>query len=412
MSRERFAQREREVGGGDTLAALVRARLGLPRGATPSGCFAERARPPDARGRTTRIEPRRDELREHRQRHARVAHEREVGGLELLVVGGPAAHEQIRDRQREHPTRPAGRAEGAVQVRDVDGEHEVGVREGLVARPGGIERVRAREVEARAEVHDRRPEELREPHEGRRPLGAAADAVGEDHGSLGRGEPVGRALERPGLRLHGRLPDPALQIRWHAGTRRERVLLERDVEAHVRRRAGLRPYQPVRADERLHGRRDALRLIVPFHEVAHVISLHERGVDPLDPGPPARGVHRAGPAEQQDRHPVAPGVEDGHAGVLEPDDVVEHHDHRPSGRLRVPVRESDRDLLVGAQDRPRSAVVYQGVVQAAEARARVERRVLDPERSEEVDDEIRAERGSGRRPCARHAKTATFFVWV
>ena len=36
------------------------------------------------------------------------------------------------------------------------------------------------------------------------------------------------------------------------------------------------------------------RLVVPFHEVANVVALHERGVNPFDPRSPPAGVHRSG----------------------------------------------------------------------------------------------------------------------
>jgi hypothetical protein len=68
------------------------------------------------------------------------------------------------------------------------------------------------------------------------------------------------------------------------------------------------------------------------------------------------------------------GVVDRHAGVQEPDEVVQDHRHRPSGRLGIAVRDLHRDLFVLAQHHRRlvAAVVHKRIVQAAKACAGVE----------------------------------------
>ena len=114
-------------------------------------------------------------------------------------------------------------------------------------------------------------------------------------------------------------------------------------------------------------------------------------MDPVDPGAPLLDGHRAGAAHQEHGRAIAPRVEDRHAGVLEPDDVVEDGRHRFARGLRVAVRQRHGHLFMAAlqQLRPRvAAVVDDGIVDAPEGRSRVERGVLDAERPKDVDDQI------------------------
>ncbi len=152
-------------------------------------------------------------------------------------------------------------------------------------------------------------------------------------------------------------------------------------------------------EDRFDRRGHARGLIIELHEVADVVPLDERGMDPLDPGTAFRRVDGTGAAEQKDRYAVDPGVVDRHARVLEANDIMEDRGHRSAGGLVVAVGERDRDLLMGAEDRPRGAVapvIDERIVEPAEGCARVEGRVLDPQLVEEIDDEVRAEprRGS------------------
>ncbi len=135
-----------------------------------------------------------------------------------------------------------------------------------------------------------------------------------------------------------------------------------------------------------------------------MVALNQRGVNPLDPRPTPRRIHRTGATQQQDRHPIAPGIEDGHARVLQADHVVQRSDHRPTGGLGVAVRQGDRDLLVAAQDRARAlvaAVIDQGIVQPAEARARIEGGILDTQRVQQIDHQV----GAVFR-CPRHGRVS------
>ena len=135
---------------------------------------------------------------------------------------------------------------------------------------------------------------------------------------------------------------------------------------------------PGGADDRLAGGRGRGRLVVPLGVVAHDRALVARGVDPVDPRPALGGVDRAGGAEHDDRHAVAPGVEHRHGGVEQADVGVHGGGHRLAGHLGVAVRDRDRALLVQAEQHLRrlvAEIVDDRVVQAAIARAGIERDV-------------------------------------
>ena len=99
-------------------------------------------------------------------------------------------------------------------------------------------------------------------------------------------------------------------------------------------------------------------------------------MDPVDPRPALRGIDRPGGAEHEDRHAVAPGVEDRHRRVHQPDIAVHDRAHRAAGRLGIAVRDRDRVLLVQTQQHLRVAVAEQvdeAVVQPAIGGAGVQR---------------------------------------
>jgi hypothetical protein len=76
--------------------------------------------------------------------------------------------------------------------------------------------------------------------------------------------------------------------------------------------------------------------------------------------------------------------------VEDADEVVQDDGARPSARLGEAVRDLDRDFLVLAQQHRRlvAPVVDQRVVQAAEARARIEREILEAVLLDEIDDHV------------------------
>ena len=155
----------------------------------------------------------------------------------------------------------------------------------------------------------------------------------------------------------------------------ERRLLQRGVVAHVDRALRLGGHDRIGAREAFRHALDRGRLVVPLDVVADRVALHQRRVGPVDVRAALGFVHRAGGADDEDRHAVDIGVVDRHAGVQQPDQVVQDHRHRLAGRLGVAVRDLHRDLLVLAQHHRRlvAAVVDERIVQAAEARARIER---------------------------------------
>ena len=160
---------------------------------------------------------------------------------------------------------------------------------------------------------------------------------------------------------------------------RERLLLQRGVVAHVDRALRLGRHDRIGAREAFRHALDRGRLVVPLDVVAHGVALHQRGVRPVDVRAALAFVHRAGRADDEDRHAVDIGVVDRHAGVQQADQVVQDHRHRLAGRLGVAVRDLHRDLLVLAQHHRRivAAVVDERVVQAAKARAGIERDVAE-----------------------------------
>ena len=106
---------------------------------------------------------------------------------------------------------------------------------------------------------------------------------------------------------------------------------------------------------------------------ADVGAVVARGVDPVDPGAALLGRHRSGRAEHDHRRAVAPGIEDAHHAVQQPDVAVQDASHRLAGRLGIAVRDRDRMIFVQAEDDAGILVaemVNQAVVKPAIARAR------------------------------------------
>ena len=231
---------------------------------------------------------------------------------------------------------------------------------------------------------------------------AARDAAGEDHRMLGVAEQFGRRLDR----LRGRRARDRRHVALRVDRRHrlgERLLLQTGIEIDVSRPARRGIGDPAGAQNRFARGGGRGRLVVPFGVAAHQRALVARGVDPVDPGPALGRVHRPGGAEDHHRHAVAPGVEDRHGGVHQPDIGMHGGGHRLAGDFGVAVRDGDRALLVQAEQhlRPRIAeVIDQAVVQAAVAGAGVERDVGNVERAQRLGGDVAAEAGgidAGRR---------------
>ena len=92
-------------------------------------------------------------------------------------------------------------------------------------------------------------------------------------------------------------------------------------------------------------------------------------MDPVDPGAAQRSVNGAVATQYQQRNPIAPGVEDGHACVLQADVGVHQHRHMLAAGLVIPVCYGHGDFFVAAHQDSRNfggRMMYQRVMNAAE----------------------------------------------
>ncbi len=114
-------------------------------------------------------------------------------------------------------------------------------------------------------------------------------------------------------------------------------------------------------------------------------------MNPVDPGPTLHRIDRAGRADYEHGHAVAPGVEDRHRGVKQADIGMHRGPHRAARDLGVAVRDRDGGFLVQAQQHLRplvAEVIDQRIVQAAVARARIERDIVDVECAQGFGDRV------------------------
>src|SRR5262249_27314255 len=82
-------------------------------------------------------------------------------------------------------------------------------------------------------------------------------------------------------------------------------------------------------------------LVIPFGKVPNDCALIARRMNPVNPRSALERVHWAGRAEHNDGLPIAPGVEDCHSGVKEPDVGMHGSSHRLASHLCVAVGKSD-----------------------------------------------------------------------
>ena len=223
----------------------------------------------------------------------------------------------------------------------------------------------------------------------------ARHTAGEDHRMLGIAQQRGGLRDGVGRRRTGNRRHEALRVdrRHRLG---ELFLLHAGVEIDVSRPAGRGIGDPGGAQDRLARGCGRGRLVVPFGIAAHQRALVARGVDPVDPRPALDRVHRPGGAEQQHRHAVAPGVEDRHGAVHQPDIGMHRRRHRLAGDLGVAMRDGDRAFLVQAEQHLRpliAEVIDDAVVEAAIAGARIERDVGHAGGAQRVGRDIAAEGG-------------------
>ena len=245
-------------------------------------------------------------------------------------------------------------------------------------------------------------ERLGERHAGIPGLLAARSAAGEDQHLLGAFQHRRRLLDQIGRR-RGR------DRRHEAGDvdRRQLLgdfhLLQFGVEIDVDRPLRCGVGNPGAAQDRLARGAGRGRLVVPFGVFAHQRALIARGVDPVDPGPALDRIDRAGGAEHEHRHAIAPGIEHGHGGVQQPDIGMHGRGHGLAGNFCITVRDGDGGLLMQAEQHLRrgiAEIIDDAVVQPAIARARGERDIGNVERAQRIGDHVAAETrriGAGRR---------------
>ena len=114
-------------------------------------------------------------------------------------------------------------------------------------------------------------------------------------------------------------------------------------------------------------------------------------MDPVDPRPPLCRIDRSGGAEHENRHAVAPGVEDRHRRMHQSDIAVHDRAHRAAGHLGVAMRHCDGVLLVQTQQHLRVAVaeeVDEAVMQAAIGCAGIERDIGNVKLTQHQRDRI------------------------
>ena len=285
-------------------------------------------------------------------------------------------------RRAVEPLRPLS------HVLHVDEEDAVGLLDGV--GPRHAVPVAVREVEPPPGVDDPGAEQLRELHELPERVRVAARVRGDDERPL-RGAQAGREIaQRRGVRADPRRRLQPVDVR-ERGVVTDLLLLqagvERDVHGALRGRRG----DAVPAEDRLGDRADRRRLVVPFRVVADDVPLDVRRMDPVDVRPPAIVGHRAGSAEDDHRRAIDRGVVDPHRPLQQADDVVQDHGHRPTGRLRVAVRDSDGELLVVARDQLGvvAAVVDERVMEASKRRAGIERDVRESAGLDRVHHHVR-----------------------
>ncbi len=260
-----------------------------------------------------------------------------------------------------------------------------------------IGRERRRGLDVGADVRAQKLGELDAPPPR---LGIARYPAGENQGPLGAGEQGGGLLDGFGRRRGRRRRRIALDRparRWG----RQRLLLDGRVEIDVDRAAWRGAGDLIGAHQRLLGGAGRGRLVVPLGVRPNQRALVARGMDPVDPGAPAHRVDRTGGAEHDHGQAIAPGVEDRHGAMHQPDVAVQDRGQRLARHLGVAVADRDRMLLVQHQQHLRrtiAQVVDQAVVQAAIAGAGIERDVRDLQVAQHVGDDVAAPGLVGRRP--------------
>ena len=264
---------------------------------------------------------------------------------------------------------------------------------GVIDRAGlGGKVVRLRKVHASGLVDDFRLQQLGQLHQqayaGRR----ARRAIDHDHRVGRAGEQARRFFHRTRIALRRRGRCVARNGGHFAVEFLHRLLLQAGIEGNGHRAVGRRHGDFVSAHKGLRKMLQRHRCVVPLGVVAHL------GVDVL--GRMHRGHARRAvrgvelvATDHDHRHAVAPGVVDGHAGVLQADGAVAQRQQRLAGDLEVAVRHGHRRFLVHAGEElghAVAAVIDQRLMDGAKTRGAVGGQVFDVERLDHIDHEVRA----------------------
>ena len=245
------------------------------------------------------------------------------------------------------------------------------------------------EVERAVDVPDRRAGGFGELHHVVESARAAAGIFGQQQRMIGLEQLLGdrRDGARIGRHRGGCRDRGGRRQRDLAG---QRILLQGGVVAHIDRALRLGGHDRIGARKGFRHALDRARLVVPLDEVPDGVALHQRRMGPVDMRPPPSFVHRTGGPDDEDRHAVDIRIVDRHGGVQQPDQVVQDHGHRLAGGLGIAVGDLHRDLFVLAQHHRRlvAAVVDERIVQAAKARARIERDGRKAVALDQIDDDV------------------------
>lgn len=171
-----------------------------------------------------------------------------------------------------------------------------------------------------------------------------------------------------------------------------RIFLERAVRHEDHRTHRRRHRDLIGADRRFAEMLQRSGRIIPFRVVAHDHRPVLHRVIGLDAGAPHGRVGDVG-GEHADRHAIAIGVVDRHRCVLQADRRMDEIEDRLAFDLGIALRHRDRDFFVQAGEpfgRGILAVIDEGFLQAAEARARHRGDVFDAQGLPRIDHEIRA----------------------
>ena len=208
-----------------------------------------------------------------------------------------------------------------------------------------VQRMARGEVHSPGVVHYGALQRLRELDQTSHACWRAGEAIADDHWTL-RGD---QHLCCVGKRacISYRRHDPG-ELRYAQSLRiGDGIFLQLRVEreqhrAHRRRRRDL-----VGAHRRLGEMLERSGLVVPLDKVAYDCGRVDRRMHPLDPGRPLVPLDDIAD-HYVDRNPIAPGIIESHARVLQPDRAVAHHGHGLAFDLCVALRHVDGDLLVRA----------------------------------------------------------------